>query len=137
MPDNQKVYTLFRPEPEVDIAIEERLRHFKRYPEDLPEEISQILAPKKDWAAQELADLISTEKSPEFIGTSFGREIEKTVGLGISDVMISLASLCSSTMPQGKAASLFSRAEFKLESRLPLPLSTSSTTKRPPLRHQS
>lgn len=93
MPDNQKVYTLFRPEPEVDIAIEERLKHFKRYPEDLPEEISQILAPKKDWAAQELADLITSEKKPEFSGTSFGREIEKTVGLGMSDVMMSLASI--------------------------------------------
>ena len=93
MPDNQEVYTLFRPEPEVDMAIRERLRHFKRYPEDVPEEISQVLAPEKDWSAQVLADLISTEKPPEFTGTSFGSEIKKTVGLGISDVMISLASI--------------------------------------------
>jgi hypothetical protein len=93
MPDNQEVYTLFRPEAEVDMAIRERLRHFKRYPEDLPEEISRILAPEKDWSEQALADLIPSEKSPEFTGTSFGREIEKTVGLGMSDVMMRLASI--------------------------------------------
>ncbi len=93
IPENQEVYTLFRPEPEVNIAIEDRLRHFKRYPEDLPEEISQILDHKKDWTSQELADLISPEKPPEFTGTSFGREIEKTAGLGMPDIMKSLASI--------------------------------------------
>jgi len=93
MPDNQKVYSLFQPEPEVSIAIEERLRHFKRYPEDLPENISMILDPKKDWSPTELADLIQPENPPEFTGTSFGKEIEKTVGLGMPDIMINLASL--------------------------------------------
>ena len=93
MPDNQKVYTLFRPEPEVDVGIEERLRYFKRYPEDLPVEIAQILDPKKDWTSNELADLILPEKSSESIGSSFGREIEKTVGQGITDLMINIASI--------------------------------------------
>jgi hypothetical protein len=93
MPDNQNVFSLFRPEPEVDTGIEDRLRFFKRYPDDLPEEISQILDPKKDWTSKELADLISPEKSPESVGSSFGREIQKTVGIGISDVMINMASI--------------------------------------------
>ena len=93
MPDNQKVYSLFRPEPEVDVAIEERLRYFKRYPESLPEELSQILDPKKDWKTNELSDLIKLEKSPESIGSSFGREIVKSVGLGMSDVMATMASI--------------------------------------------
>ena len=93
MPDNQKVYSLFRPEPEVDGAIEERLRYFKRYPESLPEELSQILDPKKDWKPNELSDLIQSEKAPESIGSSFGREIVKAVGLGMSDVIKTMASI--------------------------------------------
>jgi len=71
MPNNQEVYTLFNPEPEVNIAIEERLRHFKRYPEDLPEEISQILDPKKDWSYEELSDLISVDNSGEYTGLTY------------------------------------------------------------------
>ncbi|MBF0231921.1 MAG: BREX-6 system BrxE protein [Desulfamplus sp.] len=93
MPDNQKVYTLFRPEPEVHMAVEERLRYFKRYPETLPEEISQILDPKKEWKPDELADLIQPEHDIESTGSSFGKEIEKMVGQGMPDIMINLASL--------------------------------------------
>lgn len=93
MPDNQKVYTLFRPEPEVVVGIEERLRHFKRYPEDLPDEIAQILDPKKDWTSNELADLIIPEKSPESTESSFGRKIEKTIGLAMVDVITNMASI--------------------------------------------
>lgn len=93
MPNSQEVFTLFKPEPEVNVAIEERLRHFKRYPEDLPEEIAQILDSEKDWSIEELSDLISTDEPAEYAGTSFGKEIEKTVGLGIADLMTNLASL--------------------------------------------
>jgi hypothetical protein len=93
MPDNQRVYSLFQPEPEVSVAIEERLRHFKRYPEDLPENISQILDPKKDWSEMELADLVQPETPPEFTGTSFGKEIKKEIGHSMPDIMLNLASL--------------------------------------------
>ncbi|MBF0258411.1 MAG: BREX-6 system BrxE protein [Desulfamplus sp.] len=93
MPDNQNVYTLFRPEPDVDIAVEERLRYFKRYPETLPEEIAQILDPKKDWRPDQLADLIEPEKDPESTGSSFGKEVQKTVGLGMADIIINMASI--------------------------------------------
>jgi hypothetical protein len=93
MPDNQNVYTLFRPETDVVVGIEERLRHFKRYPEDLPEEISQILDPKKEWKSNELAELIQPEKSSKSVGSSFGKEIKKTVGLGIAELMTNIASI--------------------------------------------
>ncbi|WP_419174432.1 BREX-6 system BrxE protein [Desulfosediminicola sp.] len=93
MPNSQNVYTLFRPEPEMGVALEERLRHFKRYPEDVPKEISQILDPKKDWTPDDLVDLIKPEKPVTSTGSSFGREIEKTVGLGMVDVMTNMASI--------------------------------------------
>jgi hypothetical protein len=93
MPENQSVFSLFRPESQVAVAIEDRLRHFKRYPEDLPEEIKHILDPEKDWASNDLADLISTDTSVPFTGSSFGKEIKKTIGLGIADLMTQLASI--------------------------------------------
>lgn len=93
MPDNQNVYTLFRPEAEVAIALKERFRYFKRYPESVPEEISQILDPKKDWKPDELSNLIQPENTPEFTGSSFGKEIQKKTGTGITDVMTSLAAI--------------------------------------------
>ncbi|MFK5914600.1 MAG: BREX-6 system BrxE protein [Woeseiaceae bacterium] len=89
----QQTYSLFSPEPEIAVAIHERLRHFKRYPEDIPEEISQILDPKKDWQVEELADLIATNSTNDFTGTSFGKEIEKKLGEGITELMSQLASL--------------------------------------------
>ena len=61
MPNNNKVGTLFRPEPA--IGIEERYRHFKRYPESLPENIAEILDPKKDWSSDQLAELLQTQSS--------------------------------------------------------------------------
>lgn len=93
MPDNETVCTLFKPEPKVQVAIEERIRHFKRYPDTVPEDISEILNPRKDWQPNELAELIQPEKQPEFTGSSFGNEMNKNVGIGIPDQMIALASI--------------------------------------------
>jgi hypothetical protein len=93
MPNSEEVFTLFNPEPEINIAIKERLRHFKRYPEDLPEEISHILDPNKDWTIEEFIALISTNEAAKYTGTSFGKEIVKTAGLSIVDVMNNLASI--------------------------------------------
>lgn len=93
MPNSDEIFTLFNPEPEINLAIKERLRHFKRYPEDTPENIAKILDPNKDWDKEELGDLISTNEPAEFTGTSFGKEIEKSAGLSIVDVMTNLASI--------------------------------------------
>ncbi len=75
------------------MALQERLRYFKRYPESVPEEISQILDAKKDWQGEALSDLIQPENPPEFTGSSFGREIQKKTGLGVTDVMTTLAAI--------------------------------------------
>jgi hypothetical protein len=93
IPNSDEVFTLFNPEPEINIAIKERLRHFKRYPEDTPEEIVQILDPNKDWDKEQLGELVSTNEDAEYTGTSFGKEIEKTAGFSIVDVMKNLASI--------------------------------------------
>jgi len=95
IPNKQQVYSLFSPEPEINVAINERLRHFKRYPEDIPEEISQILDPKKDWQYEELVALLSTESANNYTGTSFGKEIKKNPGDGMTELMSKLASLVS------------------------------------------
>ncbi len=93
MPDNQNIHSLFCPEPEVQMALQERLRYFKRYPESVPKEISHILDPKKDWQPEELSDLIQPENPPEFTGSSFGKEIKEKTGLGITDVITTLAAI--------------------------------------------
>jgi len=96
MPNNDMICTLFRPEPEVDIEIEERYRHFKRYPESLPDDIAEILDPKKDWSSHQLAELIRSDLSPESKGTSFGMEIDKPEGLGVVKIMATMASIIKS-----------------------------------------
>jgi len=93
MPDRNSVHSLFCPEPEVYFALEVRMRHFKRYPESMPENISQILNPKKDWTSVEFSDLIQSEKIPEFTGSSFGKEIEYNIVIGMPELMLNLASL--------------------------------------------
>jgi hypothetical protein len=96
MPNNDTICTLFRPEPEVAIAIEERYRHFKRYPESLPDDVAEILDPNKDWSSHQLAVLIRSDLSPESKGTSFGMEIDMPEGLGVVEIMATMASIIKS-----------------------------------------
>lgn len=93
MPNNQNVYTLFKPEPEVEIRLEERLRHFKRYPDSVPENIAGILDPKTEWTPATLAALIPDEKTPECSATSFGKEIKYPEGQNLAEVMTGMAAL--------------------------------------------
>ncbi|MCD6396586.1 MAG: hypothetical protein J7L71_03525 [Spirochaetaceae bacterium] len=37
---NKQVFSLFKPEPRLSTALKERMRHFKRYPDDIPGEIA-------------------------------------------------------------------------------------------------
>lgn len=108
MPNNDTVCTLFRPEPEVAIGIEERYRHFKRYPESLSDDITEILDPQKDWSSNQLAELIGSDFSPESKGTSFGKEIVKPEGVGIGDIMASMASMIKSN-EQGRYVLVYYR----------------------------
>ena len=96
IPDNRQIFSLFKPEPRLSTALKERMRHYKRYPDDIPDEIVSILDPEKDWTSQGLIDLINVPKGVQFSGTSFGRLFEKSSGLNMSatlnDIMLILAS---------------------------------------------
>ncbi|NQT60102.1 MAG: BREX-6 system BrxE protein [Bacteroidetes bacterium] len=96
IPDNKQVFSLFKPEPRLNTALKERMRHFKRYPDDIPAKIASILDPEKDWTPGDLADLINIPDVPQFSGTSFGRLFEKSPEQSMTDtlngIMLILAS---------------------------------------------
>ncbi len=96
IPENQLIFSLFKPEPKLNTALKERMRHFKRYPDDIPGEIAQILDPDKDWTPGELVDLINVPDSLKSSGTSFGRLFEKSPGQNmaatLNGIMLILAS---------------------------------------------
>jgi len=89
---DEHLCSLFLPEPALRTALAERYRHFKTYPDDLPEALRAILDPTKDFKAPELlARLESTSKS-EFQGTSFGRLVTIAPGASPKATMRALAS---------------------------------------------
>ena len=92
IPDNKQVFSLFKPEPKLYTALNERMRHFKRYPDDIPAEIVSILDPGKDWTSGDLVDLINVPDVLQSSGTSFGRLFEKSPGQSMNGIMLTLAS---------------------------------------------
>jgi len=78
IPGNKQVFSLFKPEPGLNTALKERMRHFKRYPDDIPDEIVSILDPGKNWTSRELVSLINVPDRSQSTGTSFGRLFEKS-----------------------------------------------------------
>ncbi len=92
IPENKQVFSLFKPEPRLSTALKERMRHFKRYPDDIPGEIASILDPEKDWTSQDLIDLINVPEGAQFSGTSFGRLFEKFSGQSMTGIMLTLVS---------------------------------------------
>ena len=79
IPQNQGsgTQTLFQPSPKIKTALKERMRHFKRYPDDIPEQIKEILDPRTDFSAEQLIGRIPAETTLQKSGTSFGHQIEK------------------------------------------------------------
>lgn len=96
IPDSRQIFSLFQPEAKLNTALKERMRHFKRYPDDIPDEIASILDPDKDWTSGELVDLINVPDSLKSSGTSFGRLFEKSPGQNmtatLNGIMLILAS---------------------------------------------
>lgn len=86
-------FSLFCPEPKLDIALKDRYRHLKRYPEDTPDTICKVLDPKKVWTAAELSALLGEFAVPAFQGTSFGRLIEISAGWDETDTIKALAAV--------------------------------------------
>jgi hypothetical protein len=92
IPNNQVIFSLFKPEPKIHTALEEKMRHYKRYPNDIPIEITKILDPAKNWTADDLIGLINVQDGTQSTGTSFGRQFEKYTGQSMADIMLILAS---------------------------------------------
>ncbi len=65
IPSSVTPVSLFLPEPQIQILLKERVRHFKRYPEDLPGNISDILNSKTDFTIQDLKNLVINPKKTE------------------------------------------------------------------------
>jgi hypothetical protein len=115
-------YSLFSPPLPLRNELTRRYQHFKRYPEDTPEEIRAILDINTDWTAAMLRDLIKQETggiTPEYEGTSFGREIAAASGAtgagesgaaGLEPTMNALAAVYLA-LEKGKFALPYFRAK--------------------------
>ena len=86
-------FSLFCPQSNLDIALKERYRRLKRYPDDISDEIRTILDPKTEWRASDLAALLSDLSVPDFQGTSFGKLIEIEAHWDQFDTIKALASV--------------------------------------------
>ena len=73
IPASTNPISLFVPESQVQVLLSERMRHFKRYPEDVPENISNIMNSKTDFSIQDLKGLIVNSIIADFSETSFGK----------------------------------------------------------------
>ncbi len=84
----QGIATLFRPAAAVQVAIYQRWRHFKAWPEDLPEALARLLNPDTDWTVPALvalrAELCAGVAAPATEATAFGRELAGRSGRGVS-----------------------------------------------------
>ena len=92
MPASQKVFSLFIPEPQLYTVLKERWRHFKRYLEEVPPIIREILNSERDWTASELIDRIGKSDDIRFQGTSFGKILKPHRDGSLFDSMMSLAA---------------------------------------------
>jgi hypothetical protein len=80
LPSDQSYFSLFQPEPEIQTALKERIRHFKRYPEDITDPIKEIINPKTDFTLDQLKERVLVDQSIQKKGTSFGHQVIKTPG---------------------------------------------------------
>jgi len=71
----KEVFSIFCPESELRYALEQRFRHFKTYPGDVPDNIAEIINPETVWTEVQLLERIAVKTKSEYNGTSFGREI--------------------------------------------------------------
>jgi hypothetical protein len=88
-------FSLFCPPLPLRNELIRRYHHFKRYPEDTPDEIRAILDVSTDWTVDALRALIQKATgniSPACEGTSFGREIT-AVAAGVGGTSDNLESM--------------------------------------------
>lgn len=67
--------SLFYPSKDLVVALRDRMRHFKAYPQEVPPNIRTLIDSKKEWTVQELEALLPSPDQGAFTGTGFGREL--------------------------------------------------------------
>lgn len=102
MPKPDRVYSLFSPEPQIQQELNERLRHFKRYPDDLVEYIAEILNPDGEWSRDDLIQRAGT-RIPDYPieKTRFGRKVTFPSNENPAVSLCALASICVSSSSKG------------------------------------
>jgi len=80
LPQGVSHFSLFQPEPGIQTALKERMRHFKRYPEDVPDPIREILDPRVNFTPEQLKGRVPAGAPLEKGGTSFGYEVPGAPG---------------------------------------------------------
>jgi hypothetical protein len=85
--------SLFCLKQDVDIALKDRIRHFKRYPDDTPEDIATLMDPITEWTIESLKSLLGELKAPDVRGTSFGNSIEIDGSWNELDTISALAAV--------------------------------------------
>lgn len=76
-------FSLFSPPLPLRNELMRRYHHFKRYPEDTPDEIRALLDVRTDWTVDALCSLIEEtagRSASAYEGTSFGRELPSVTG---------------------------------------------------------
>lgn len=68
-------HSLFSPPVALLGALRDRFRHYKRYPEDVPASVHQILDARKSFSKEDLQKLLQSPTVAKTQGTSFGIEL--------------------------------------------------------------
>lgn len=106
--------SLFRPEPEVQVALWRRWRHFKHWPEDLPADLAELLNPETDWTAQALGAyrdrLCAGLPRPRSEATAFGLLVHPEPGWSALELTRGLA-LCFDPAAKGRFTLNYCRAD--------------------------
>lgn len=71
-----QVFSLFSPPVALLGALRDRFRHYKRYPEDVPESVRLILDSRKSFTKEDLQKWLQSSTFAKSQGTSFGSELQ-------------------------------------------------------------
>jgi len=95
----KSVITLFNPQVELKIKLEERWRHFKANPEEIPDNIKSLLNHDLEFNRSNFENELSSYQKPSYERSSFGR---KARGEMPGDALKQMQQLASLLIPLEK-----------------------------------